>query len=572
MKTNSGFPTTCLLMAMLLRPGSAQWTYPNCANAVNADFTVTHVVGKTEDPDIEEPLKMDFQRDELGNVDIYYVQRMGDVKMYEGKSKTVKTLGHISVQSSGEDGLAGLALDPDFKTTNRLFVFYSDKLEYRISRFQTHPITRIMDMASEKILLKIPSSRGRVHTSGAMKFDAYGDLWINVGDNASLRKGPANTADYRGGILRIHPKEDGTYSIPAGNMWEFAANYFTVKGKPAVAAKYRDSAQMKREIYVKGTRNAYTLTLDPVRRWATWGDCGPDQESSTTTDTKLWSEEHNIATEPLFGGWPFWTALQHVQSVYPPGYGEANENNSMWGDWSKLDPNAPINDHPDAKGVDELLPAMPGTNSYAHSCAMTGPIYRYDGALASKTRLPPHFNRIWFVTDFDTGKIKGIHLSDDGKKTVGAAVEIFSGLTTKFNRPLDFQQGPDGSLYYLNHSCGTWHANDACTGIHRIDYKGTCQDPKLRPESPVTVDKAAAFARSISFSDDRVRIQGGIAYTLEVIDVTGRTIRSLPEAGGRTWFFDRILRGMPNGIYFLRVANAQGELSRKVAYFGSAAR
>ena len=549
----------------------AQWTYPNCANAVDKDFTVTQVVGRTNDASIDSPVKMDFQLDAEGNVDIYYVERMGGVKYFNGKAKTVKSIGTIDVKTDNEDGLVGVALDPDFKNKNRMFVFYSHTTGFRISRFDLNPSTHVMNPASEKVLITIPSGRGRWHTSGAMRFDAYGDLWINVGDNETTRKGPANTADFRGGILRIHPKEDGTYSIPAGNMWEFAAKYFTDKNQPAVAAKYRDSLQMRREIYVKGTRNAYTLSLDPVRRWAAYGDCGPDQASGTATDTTEWTEEHNVVTEPSFRGWPFWTAIRHVQAEYPPGYDEPGENGANWGDWSKLDQNAPINDHPDAAGVNELLPVVPGTHSYAHSCAMTGPIYRYDGDLNSPGKLPPHFNRIWFVTDFNKGTIQGIHLTDDGKM-VGKAVDVFAGLSTSLNRPIDFQTGPDGALYYLNHSCGTWNTTDACSGVYRIAYKGTCQDANLKLETPVVATRARALANSIIFAPDIVSVHGVGGHALEIMDLSGRVIFALSGEGEHEYSFARLLNEKPRGLYFVRVTNAEGSLSRKVAYFPNSLR
>jgi hypothetical protein len=322
---------------------------------------------------------------------------------------------------------------------------------------------------------------------------------------------------------------------------------------------------MKREVFVKGTRNAYTLSLDPVRRWATWGDCGPDEESGGT-DTTKWTEEHNVATAPSFRGWPFYTAYNHVQVIFPAGYDEPGESGASWGDWTKLDPNAPINNHPDAKGVDELMPAVPGTHSYAHSCAMTGPIYRYDGALNSAVKLPPHFNRIWFVTDFNQGKIQAIKLTEDGKMA-GKAVDIFAGLSTSLNRPLDFQAGPDGALYYLNHSCGTWHANDACTGIHKIEYKGTCQDPTLKPETPVSTVPSVALLNSIEFSLDRVSVHGNTGHTLEILDVSGRTVYALSGEGEHEYAFSRLLQGRLHGLYFVRVTNARGTLSRKVAYF-----
>jgi hypothetical protein len=47
---------------------------------------------------------------------------------------------------------------------------------------------------------------------------------------------------------------------------------------------------------------------------------------------------------------------------------------------------------------------------------MTGPIYLYDGDLASKVKLPPSFHRMWIVTDFDKGALEAIPLTASGKQ------------------------------------------------------------------------------------------------------------------------------------------------------------
>jgi cytochrome c len=548
----------------------AQFTYPNCPNAVDGDFRIVHLVGKATDPGIEEPMKMDFYKDAEGNVDIYYVQRYGTLQYYSGKTKTVKTLGELpGVPTGNEDGLVGIALDPDFKAKNRVFLYYTFSGGFRLSRFDLDPATHMLKNASERILLTVKGSLGRWHTAGALRFDSYGDLWLGVGDNETIRKGPANTADFRGGLLRIHPEENGSYTIPAGNMWEFASKYFADKGKPAIAAKYLDTAQMKREIFVKGARNPYTVTVDPVRHWATWGDCGPDYVNGAgPKDSALWTEEHNVATEPSFRGWPYFTAVGHVEDKLPAGYDEPGESTP---DWSALthamDPKNPTNTLAAAAGVDELLPAIPGTHSYAHSCAMTGPIYRYDGALNSDIKLPPHFNRMWFVTDWNKGTIQAIRLTKDGLME-GAAVDVFKGSGTALTRPLDFQAGPDGALYYLSHSCGTWYTNDACTGIYRIEaVKKSCQDPTLLPEMPTAAAPSRALRNSIEFGLDRVTLHGDLGHTLEVMDVSGRTVYSLSGEGEHAYIFDRVLQGKRPGLYFVRVANAHGSLSSKFAYF-----
>ncbi len=546
----------------------AQFTYPNCAPTADKDFSVTTVISRTNSADIFEPLKMDFQMDDQGNVNIFFIERKGALKYYDAKTKLVRVLGTIpNLATTKEDGLVGFALDPDFRNKKRIFTYYSSGASFRISRFNLDAATFALQPGTEKILLEIPSVRGRWHTSGAMRFDAYGDLWINAGDNETTLQGPANTASLRGSILRIHPKEDGTYSIPAGNLWETSAKYFDDAGKTAVAASYRDSAKARREVFVKGIRNAYTLTLDPVRRWAVWGDCGPDQEPRGTPDTAKWTEEHNVATASGYYGWPFWTSINHVQKVNP--YSSEKIDNANWADWSPLKPDAPVNPLPGV-AIPELPPAHTGTHSYAHSCAMTGPIYRYDGGLQSSVKLPPNFNRIWFVTDFDVGSIQAIKLTEDGKQS-GAAVDVFKNLSPNFNKPLDFQAGPDGALYYLNYSCGTWYTADACTGIYRIEYKGTCQDASLKQETPTSLARflAQSMARGprVEIADGLISVRGESGFAFALYDISGKAVRSFSSQGPREYRVANLLSGSKPGNYFLRVESQEGIFTGRIAHF-----
>lgn len=546
----------------------AQYAYPGCAAITDKDFTATTVVSRTNSADIFEPLKMDFQMDADGNVDIFFIERKGAIKFYDGKTKAVRVLGTIaSLEIGGEDGLTGLALDPDFKNKKRIFLYYATKPTFRVSRFNLDPVTLALQPATEKVVLEWPSSRGRWHTSGAMKFDAYGDLWISAGDNETMMQGPANPSSIRGSILRIHPKEDGTYSIPQGNLWETAAAYFDGKANATVAAKYRDSTKARREVFVKGVRNPYTLTVDPVRRWGIWGDCGPDQESGSSPDSAIWTEEHNIATTAGFYGWPFWTSIQHVQKVKP--YSSEPTENAAWGDWSALKPDAPVNPFA-GMAIPELVPAQIGTHSYAHSCAMTGPIYRYDGTLKNTAKLPPSFNRMWLVTDFNRGTIKAVKIND-AAKVVAADVEIFKGVSPNFNKPLDFQQGPDGALYYLNYSCGTWYTADACTGIYRIDYKGACQDPSLKLEMPTALDRnpvaRASQGPRVAIASGRIAVGVAGGFTFALHDMNGKVVRSFSSEGAHEYRAADLLAGSKPGVYFVRLESAEGLFTGSVSHF-----
>ena len=72
------------------------------------------------------------------------------------------------------------------------------------------------------------------------------------------RRGAGNTNDLRGKILRIHLEADGSYTIPAGNL--FAPG--TAKTRP--------------EIFAMGVRNPFRIDVDPATNSVSWGDYGPD--------------------------------------------------------------------------------------------------------------------------------------------------------------------------------------------------------------------------------------------------------------------------------------------------------
>src|SRR5690606_14097211 len=77
------------------------------------------------------------------------------------------------------------------------------------------------------------------HTGGSLEWDQHGNLFISTGDNTvpfasngyapidtipgritfDAQRSAGNTNDLRGKVLRIHPEEDGSYTIPEGNLF-----------------------------------------------------------------------------------------------------------------------------------------------------------------------------------------------------------------------------------------------------------------------------------------------------------------------------------------------------------------
>ena len=211
---------------------------------------------------LEEPMEIAITNE--GRVII--IERKGAIKMFLPEENQVKQIASLPVHTGHEDGLIGVALDPQYEKNNFVYFYYSpagEKPIQRVSRFVLQQDSLLL--TSEKILLEIPTQRLECcNSAGSLAFGPQGNLFIAIGDNTNPhnpgyynsideRKGreywdaqrtAGNTNDFRGKILRIHPEPDGTYTIPEGNLFP--------KGTPGT----------KPEIYVMGCRNPYRIGVD----------------------------------------------------------------------------------------------------------------------------------------------------------------------------------------------------------------------------------------------------------------------------------------------------------------------
>jgi cytochrome c len=187
--------------------------------------------------DLDEPMKLDV----AGDGSVYIIERKGALKRYNPSTQTIKVIARMNVFSLLEDGLLGMALDPDFDNNHWVYFYYSppgDIPKQHVSRFELKGDSLFLD--SEKVLLEVKVQRETCcHSGGDLEFGPDGNLYISVGDNTSSKessgytplderpgRGPfdaqkssSNTNDLRGKVLRIKPEKDGTYSIPAGNLF-----------------------------------------------------------------------------------------------------------------------------------------------------------------------------------------------------------------------------------------------------------------------------------------------------------------------------------------------------------------
>lgn len=565
--------------------------------ALNTGFTTTPIVSQALFSDVKpiRVLKMDFWLQPGAQYnDIYMIEKgtagSARVLYFNAVANTITVIGTLTVAHGtggvNEQGLLGIALNPvSFGTDNYLYLLYTvgsspvnthsgdENTGWRVVRYTLNPTTKMMDMASAKVLLHIPAGlNARWHTAGAMKFDNFGNLYITTGDNEALANGPGNTADLRGGILRIKPdNSEKGYSIPAGNFGDYWAQKWQDSGLTARAAEYRDPTKVRPEIYVKGSRNPYSLSVDRHRLgWLAWGECGPDAERG---------EEHNFTTKPAFSGWPFWAGNGVRQAAAAASYNEPNEpprgaqgSPPATPEWQAFNPAGmstaiPVNNWAGNTGVDTLPPMHVPSQAYTSpTCAVGGdPIIRYDGSVSNPKKMPPHLDNVMMTADFavtNTNSIWAMKIDTLTGKTIGTPTQVFTMAKTgrpNTSNPIDFQQGRDGSLYMIDWGtgCCSENSNANNNGIVRITYEGTCQDPGLVP-GPVSlaqtvhrgsVDWLRVRADAISVSADGM-------HSVKVLDINGRLIQAYNGTGKKEYAMPQ---GLATGtLYVLRVETNLG--------------
>ncbi len=408
----------------------------------------------------------------LPNYDVLYIERGGNLKLKSESTGLVQTVATLDVNSGREDGLLGIVLDPDFETNSWIYLFYSPSSEsvQRVSRFEF--TDNQLDFDSEKILLSIPVQRDECcHSGGDLEFDGSGNLFITLGDNTNPfesdgfnpideRNGrtpfdaqatSANTQDLRGKILRIHPEDDGTYTIPDGNL-------------------FTDSNDGMREIFVMGTRNPFRMAVNKVNNELVWGDVGPDARTATAARGPVGHDEFNKTTTAGNFGWPYCIA----DNLPYTDYDYQTQTSGSAFDCDNL-----VNDSPNNTGPDNIPPAVPAWLYYPYGdsdefpefgdegtrTAIGGDYFHFNSELNETGSFPEYFDGTLFIAEWTRNWIKEVRFD-----TSGNLLQINSFLDDlTLSRPIDLHFGPDGALYVVEWGTG-FSGNNEDARIIKIEY------------------------------------------------------------------------------------------------------
>jgi cytochrome c len=429
--------------------------------------------------------------------------------------------------SQAEDGLLGLAADPNFATNGWLYMYYSPAgpdAKNVLARFTM--VGDSLDLASQKVLLEIPTQRRACcHTGGSIAFDANGNLYLSTGDNTNPfktnyaplderpgrdpwdgQKGSANTNDLRGKIIRIHPEPDGTYTIPDGNLF------------PKGMAKTRP------EIYTMGHRNPYRISVDRHTGFLYWGEVGPDADKDSAGQGPRGYDEINQARGPGNYGWPYFIANNQV-------YNHTRFLDSTTTETGPLfDVAHPLNKSPNNTGRDTLPPAKGAYIWYPYApspdfpivgtggrTAEAGPVFYRDDFKNAPRAFPQYYDGKLFIYEFMRHWIMAVTMDKNGDLV---SIEQFMP-NARFAAPIEMEFAPSGDMYILEYGTIWFQGNDDARLV-RVEYNAGNRKPIVaasvdHPKGALPLKVQFSSAGTVDLDEDSLKYEWTITQRGKVV-------------------------------------------------------
>ncbi|PZF82467.1 PQQ-dependent sugar dehydrogenase [Jiangella anatolica] len=480
---------------------------------------------------------------------VLHTTRAGEVWLHDPDTRLNTLAAELDVYEHDEEGLQSIAIDPGFgKSNNWIYLYYSPPLDTPLDDpdtptvnegdalfegtpadwepFEGHiTLARFelvgdqIDLTTEQQIMDVPVDRGICcHVGGDIAFDDAGNLYLGTGDDTNpfesdgfapiderptrnpafdAQRTAANTNDLRGKILRITVQEDGSYTIPDGNLFEPG----TEGTRP--------------EIYAMGLRNPFRIEVQPETGEVYVGDYSPDAGAADPARGPAGQGKWTVIREPANYGWPYCATAELPYIDYDFATGVSGE---------PFDCAAPVNESPHNTGLTQLPPVAQPDIWYSYGLSeefpelgtggigpMGGPAYDFDPRTTrgrAPIAWPAHYDGIPLLYEWTRDWIKGIHL-DDGE--VAAIEDVVPSIVV--DNPMDMEFGPDGALYVLEYGDG-FFAENPDAQLSRIDYIGVggnhTPTPKVTADvteghAPMTVQFSSAG--TVDEDGDRLRYE-----------------------------------------------------------------
>ncbi|BAL90702.1 hypothetical protein AMIS_54820 [Actinoplanes missouriensis 431] len=493
---------------------------------------------------------------------VLHTARTGEVRIHEPSTGRNVLAAKIPVYLHDEEGVQGIAIDPDFQHNRWVYVYYSPVLNtptddpatpgvnegdapsegtaadfapfkghLQLSRFKLYGNT--LKLNTEQKILQVPTDRGQCcHVGGKIDFDRAGNLLLSTGDDSNpffssgytpideranrnpvfdAQRSSGNTNDLRGKLLRIKVGHNGRYTVPKGNLFRPG----TPKTKP--------------EIYAMGLRNPFRFTVDPDTNVIYMADYSPDAQNPNPARGPAGHGRWMAIDKPANYGWPYCVApdMPYVDFDFATEVSGAPFNCA-----------APVNESPNNTGLRNLPPVERAEVIYSYGASaqwpelgtggigpMGGPAYDYNRWSRSPIKWPAEYDGLPLFAEWTRDYVKAFHL--DRRNQVTQIDPVLPELV--FDNPMDLEFGPDGALYVLEYGDG-YFAENPDAQLSRFDFVRGNRTPIPR----ITATPASGEAPlTVSFS------------SAGTVDPDGDALRY-------AWDFDadgRVDSRQPNGTY-----------------------
>ena len=264
---------TCFgLTAMSCSAADGETDFPNVVASANVPkFKVETVV-----ENVEIVWSIVFSPDGR----MFFTERPGRVRVMEnGKLRATPFFMVTDVELSGESGLMGMTLHPNFAENHFVYLAYAyqdarKEQNVRVVRYRETGETLV---EPKTIIESIPASK--YHAGTRLKFGSDGKLYVTTGD-ATKQERAQNLSSINGKTLRLN--DDG--SVPSDNPFVGQAN-----ARP--------------EIWSYGHRNAQGMDFQPETGLMFQTEHGPSIIDGVSLFKRTGGDEVNIVERGKNYGW-----------------------------------------------------------------------------------------------------------------------------------------------------------------------------------------------------------------------------------------------------------------------------
>jgi glucose/arabinose dehydrogenase len=441
---------------------------------------------------------------------VLHTARTGEVRLHNPRTGLNTLAAEVPIYQHDEEGLQGIAIDPDFNENRWVYLYYSPPLDtpvddprtpernegdapfegtdadfapfrgvIRLSRFKF--ARGEIDLTTEQQIIDVPQDRGICcHVGGQIEFDGEGNLFLSTGDDTNpffsdgyaplddrpgrnpafdARRSAGNTNDLRGKLLRIRVGENGGYTVPDGNLF------------PAGTEGTRP------EIYAMGLRNPFRFSVNRRNGDVYMADYSPDSPEPNPARGPAGHGRWMLIERPGNYGWPYCVTpdLPYVDYDFAAATGDEvfdcqqPLNDSRYNTGLRRLPPVVQPDvwytYPDSPQEEGLFPELFENMGGDGIGPMAGPAYEWSAANANRLRWPRYYNGQPLFYEWSRDYIKEFRLN----RPNGNRLADIRHVPMFVDNPMDMEFGPDGALYVLEYGDGFFSENPDAQ-LARIDY------------------------------------------------------------------------------------------------------